>query len=299
MTNAELLARWAKQTDSISPTRWTPEEFISFANDTIDELTEELSLIEDTGTQTLNKSISFTASTKTITRIAGNFILDGYKPNMPIFTTSSTNPGPFTLLTITTLNMTVVETVIDAVAAIISIYDAICHIPILTDGTVIYPIDDRINRISRVKLSKEDTPMGILREDGIAIMDANYTGWESETTEGTPNILITEGIGTNKVRIYPPSDTADILYLTVFRNQMNPLDVSLPDESPEIPEKFHKYLDNGVFKRCYNKDEQEVLKPGLAKQYGLLFEQDKENIERKLIKRNFANMTATPPAGCL
>ncbi|MDP1614170.1 MAG: hypothetical protein Q8L68_00050, partial [Methylococcales bacterium] len=138
----------------------------------------------------------------------------------------------------------------------------------------------------------------ILRTDCVAVMDATYLGWET-ADRYTPHTILTEGVGTNKVRIYPPADTADILKLIVFRNQLVPLSVSEPDVSPEIPEKLHKYIDNGVFKRCYLKDDEEVLKIGLAEKYRGLFEKDKDDIRKKLIKRNFSETTATPPYGVL
>ena len=298
MTLSQLISKWRGILKDVNyPQLWSDEDLAFYANDTIDELTEELYLIEDSGTQTLSASISFTATTKTITRAAGSFIADGYKVGMPIITTSTNNPA-FTIATVSALTMTVEETVVDEVAGTDSIYDAVCHIKILADGTFLYSINDRIIRISRAKLANEGSPLQILRTDCVATMDATYLGWESAAVS-TPHTILTEGVGTSKIRIYPPAKTADILKLIVFRNQLVPLNVSEPDASPEIPEKFHKYLDNGVYKRCYSIDDQEILKAGLAEKYRGLFEKDKDDIRKKLIKRNYSDQTATPPLGVL
>lgn len=294
----DLLSKWRLQLmDTTQPYLWSTNELLQYGSDTLEELCEDCFLIEDAGTRTLSKSVSFTAATKTITRSTGSFVTDGYKPGMPIFTTSATNPGPFTVVTVNALTMTVSETVVEAVAATISIYDSICHISIDTDGTVKYPIDSRIIRISRARLTGETSNMDIYRDGGLQYLDSYAPDWEN-ADEGTPTMLLTEGVGTDKVMIYPPSDTAVILKLTVFRIPLLPLASLDSSAIPEIPVRFHKYIDNGVYKRAYAKDDEETFKPGLCEKYTKEFDLDKNTIIEIQARMNYSEQSAAAPEGC-
>jgi len=56
-------------------------------------------------------SIAFNATAKTMTRASGSFITNGFVEDSEITTTSGSNPGPFTITTVTALVLTVSETV--------------------------------------------------------------------------------------------------------------------------------------------------------------------------------------------
>lgn len=58
-------------------------------------------------------SITFDDGGKTITRTSGDFTADGFVVGNQITTDASLNPGPFTIATVTTLVITVNETVAD------------------------------------------------------------------------------------------------------------------------------------------------------------------------------------------
>jgi hypothetical protein len=77
------------------------------------------SYMEMTGTiSTTGVNLSFTASTKTITRVSGSFTTDGYSTGDRIIVRGSTdNDGIFTVNTVGTLTMTVDETLVDESSA--------------------------------------------------------------------------------------------------------------------------------------------------------------------------------------
>lgn len=58
-------------------------------------------------------SLTFTASTKKITRTTGSFLTDGFVPGNKITTDATSNPGPFTISTVIALEIVVLETVVD------------------------------------------------------------------------------------------------------------------------------------------------------------------------------------------
>jgi len=62
-------------------------------------------------------AVTFTAVGKTITRVAGSFVTDGFLAGDVIYTDAALNPGPFTVVTAVALVITVTETVVNEVDA--------------------------------------------------------------------------------------------------------------------------------------------------------------------------------------
>jgi len=63
-------------------------------------------------------TVTFSNTSKTLTRTGGSFITDGFVVGGLITTTSSNNPGPFTITALTATVVTVAETVVDETAAV-------------------------------------------------------------------------------------------------------------------------------------------------------------------------------------
>lgn len=69
-------------------------------------------------------TVSFLATDKSINRIVGSFLSDGFAPGNQISTTASSNPGPFTVSSVTALKIIVLETIaIQSGVVIITCYD--------------------------------------------------------------------------------------------------------------------------------------------------------------------------------
>ena len=71
-----------------------------------------LNLKATTGTITL----SFAAADKSLNRIGGNFITDGFIPGNQIVTTSGTNAGPYTVTSVTASKIIISEAIVDEAA---------------------------------------------------------------------------------------------------------------------------------------------------------------------------------------
>lgn len=172
---------------------------------------------------------------------------------------------------------------------------SICEVTVTTP-TAIYSVSDRITYISRAKLDSQTQPIPIRT---VPWMDVNISDWENADAD-EPQYLLTEGIGTNKVRIYPPPDANDTLYLTVWRLPLADLDYTTDvNNSPEIHTKYHQYLDNGVYWQAYGKQDADTYDPEKAVYHLGLFDDDKESIKRADIKYRYRDEIVSPAKGFL
>jgi Family of unknown function (DUF6682) len=175
---------------------------------------------------------------------------------------------------------------------------SVCQITVVAN-TSIYDVDDHIVRISRAKLaSSTRDPLTILREGGVEYMDAQYPTWETYNVD-TPTALLTRGIGTNKVRLWPPPDANDTVNMTVFRKPLTLLSKSNLAAVPEIQSKFHWRIFNGVLAEAYSFQDKEGEDLAKANKHYLLFEKDIAAINIEQAKETHAEYTATPPGGAV
>lgn len=65
-----------------------------------------------------NLAVVIDDTTKKITRSTGSFSTDGYVAGMYVFTSSATNPGPFTIKSVDTLYLELNETPVDETASL-------------------------------------------------------------------------------------------------------------------------------------------------------------------------------------
>lgn len=156
---------------------------------------------------------------------------------------------------------------------------AICQVAVTTP-TATYSIDPRIVFVQRAKLGSQTQP---LPTRTVAWMDANIADWENATA-ADPIYLIAQGLGTNTVRLYPPPDANDTLYLTVTRKPLSDLSWSTPTAAPEIPTRLHALLDNGVYFMAYNKQDADTYSPKKAAYHERLWLQDKEKMKKAMLK---------------
>src|SRR5208282_2639261 len=148
-------------------------------------------------------------------------------------------------------------------------------------------------RITEAKLSLAKKPLWILRDGGRQILNRDYGNWQA-AAKNDPRFLLTVGFGTNNVAVWPPAKTVDTLNLVVFRRQLLPFNGILPIA---IPDRFQRFIDNGVLKRAYRKKDSETSNPEAAKDAEAEFERDKEEINRMKLTENTQHETNEIPYG--
>jgi hypothetical protein len=67
-------------------------------------------------------------------------------------------------------------------------------------------------------------------------------------------------VGTNRLRLWPATELADVLWLTVARLPLvDPTWALDANNSPEIPSRYHDQLYDGILARAYTKDDSDTL----------------------------------------
>lgn len=301
MTLAELISRTRQMLDDTDSQKykWSDAEITGFLNETEEKLSERCFLLEETGIESGAIAVTFTALTKKIARATGSFLTDGFMGGDIIHTTSATNAGPFTIVSVSALEIVVAETVVNA-SETVNIGTAISTI-FLKDGIFMYSSDPRIVRIQEayVYIDLEQEPLTILRDTSISYMNYNNTGWRT-ADEDDPQYLLTKGHGANKVRPWPTPDADNTLFMTVFRRPRTKLDDSDQTKIPEISEEFHKFMFNYALYLAYSKQDAETEDLVRAQKHLLLFEnKDIPEIRRMQGMKDYAEMTNVPRAGTL
>lgn len=166
----------------------------------------------------------------------------------------------------------------------------VARITLVQDQTY-YDLSDKVVAVQKAKVSTESAPMAI---KDLEWMEDNMGDWESQDA-GTPRIFIPHGAGTGKVAVYPKPDSdnaGSYVNMVVNRLQITELDASSPSGSPEIPQKFQRYIDNGVYMYAYRKHDEDT-ENGLARAHQMYFDQDKEKIKFELIREKSIHRTPT------
>lgn len=173
---------------------------------------------------------------------------------------------------------------------------SICEITTVV-GQATYSVSDLITRIYRAKLSTQTKRLGIM--DHISDLDGRYSDWEN-AGNGDPMLLVEDGVGTNKILLYPPPDTVETLSLSVYRHPLVPLDWDTDqDNSPEIPEKYHDEIDDGVYWLAYKKHDADTEDKQKSADHHTAFLAGIERVKRGQVKERRRNRSAVPPRGSL
>lgn len=140
---------------------------------------------------------------------------------------------------------------------------AICQIPLVA-GTSVYTFDERIIFIKRGMLTDGVKP---LNKASHVIMDESIQGWEAHS--GTVETFVT-GLFSSKLKLYKNPSSSGTLNLTVIRTPL--VEMTLPDDSPEIPTRFHKALILWVKHKAFNVQDSELFDRNKADIHLLEFE---------------------------
>lgn len=169
--------------------------------------------------------------------------------------------------------------------------DAVCQITLVQDQTY-YDISDKVIAIEKAKVAGEATGMAI---KDLEWMEENMGDWETMES-GTPRIFIIDGGGDNTIAVYPAPDAAmagTVINMVVSRLPITELNYADPaNSSPEIKQKFQRFIDNGVYMFAFRKHDEDT-ENGLAQAHQGYFEKDKEKIRWEIIKEQSIGRTPT------
>jgi len=169
----------------------------------------------------------------------------------------------------------------------------VCRYSITKDDPLVN-LNSRITILKKARLASQNDPL-LLRN--AHWMDANYPGWESSAS-GLPTILITEGVGTGKARIYPPPNANDTLWVSVYRLQL--VDMFWATDQtyqPEIPAIYHDKLFNGILWKAYSKQDVDTLDLKKVAAHERMWLRDKEEIRRAVLKSRLRAEVVGPHPG--
>lgn len=167
---------------------------------------------------------------------------------------------------------------------------AVCQITLVQDQTY-YDLSDKVISITKAKVTGEAAPLAI---KDLEWMEDNMGDWETQDA-GTPRIIMTHGCGTGKIGFYPKPDSDNagvVVNLVVYRLPITEMDATATSLSPELPQKFQRYIDNGVYMKAYQKHDEDT-ENGLAQAHRAYFENDKEKIKFELIREKSIHRTPT------
>lgn len=129
----------------------------------------------------------------------------------------------------------------------------ICQVSVV-DGTKDYIIDKRILEIRRARLTSQTMP---LKKKSAQYFEMFKPTWESDST-GTPLYYLTDHT-TGYITLHPTPVSDDILKLTVVRLPLEHLSVDDMDVEPEITEKYHDELYEGILSYAYSKQDADTF----------------------------------------
>lgn len=151
----------------------------------------------------------------------------------------------------------------------------VCKITVKADKAA-YDLHGSILRVVRAKLDSQRSP---LTPTDRTALERRHAQWD--TTQGTPWGAIDQGKSIRLVWI-PRAD--DTLRLIVKRLPLCTL--AQPEQEPEIHQRFHDRLLDGMLARAYMKRDTETYNPGKADYHEKVFtrsfgERPDANVERK------------------
>lgn len=178
----------------------------------------------------------------------------------------------------------------------------VCEVS-LVQGDGLISLNSRITFIKRAKIDGQTYPLQIADSD---YMDINYPGWDDAgVTEGTPTILVTQGVGPDKAYLYPPCDGAKTLRLVVYRLPLVDLDYASHSGQPLELDKYAHLLVHGIMWQAYMKQDSDTYDKQKAEAQRVLWEGvngkggDKEQIRRMVLRRHAEPLTASPMMACM
>ncbi len=266
--------------DVVVPYLWSDDELIKYISNTIDEVCEECFVLEEDEPTLIiigGADISFNAADRTITKLSGGFLTAGFynKSTVTITNTVSNNVAMY----ITRVSDTILTTSSQVTNEIntnarIEATATIFRIPVI-NAQHTYVIDDRLVRIQTARLDSQTKELEVT---DVGYMDNYFYGWKKAKADKPVN-LISDGVGVNKLRLYPPPDAADILRLTGYRlPYKTPLTSADTETALEIPLKVQKKLYNGILEKAYRKQDSETEAQARANSHKILYKEDKDLI---------------------
>lgn len=166
----------------------------------------------------------------------------------------------------------------------------VCQITLVQDQ-IYYDVSDKVIAIIKAKVSSQTAPMAL---KDLEWMEDNMGDWEGQDS-GIPRVVMIHGVGTSKVAVYPAADSdiaGDTVNMTVYRLPITEMSSALTTGSPEIPQKFQRYMDNGVYMYAYRKHDEDT-ENGLAQAHMGYFAADKEKIKWEIIREKSIHRTPT------
>ncbi len=143
--------------------------------------------------------------------------------------------------------------------------EEICVIE-LNSTDKVYPLDERVIFIKRVKVNGISTPLGrVSFED----LDRCNGGWEEEV--GEPRAYVPD-MDEDKFRPYPAPDGDYTARLTVLRTPLQDLEDGA--DVPEIKSRYHQGLINWMLHRAYSKQDSDGFDADKAANALALFENE-------------------------
>lgn len=141
----------------------------------------------------------------------------------------------------------------------------ICQIAVAA-GDWLLDLDPRVMFVRRARFagSKPLARMNMQDMEG-------YNPYWQDTTASTPFAFIPD-YQTGKIAVYPPSDAARTLHLTVVRDPLQ--EMNDHQDTPEIAPRYHRSLRFWMMFRAYGKQDAEANDPKKAGEALALFEQE-------------------------
>jgi hypothetical protein len=172
---------------------------------------------------------------------------------------------------------------------------AVCAIAVLVaDLTPDYLMDTRIVEIISAKMRSQSLPL--TRTDKKEL-ESWYPDWRAATASTSRYFLTDYSEG--YLTIFPKSNAADTIDLTVYRLPSAQMSVSALTASPEIHFKNHPRLINGILSRAYLKEDSETLDPQKAATHLVLWTKDMDEMARARIRLHDAGGFLGPHKGAI
>jgi hypothetical protein len=180
---------------------------------------------------------------------------------------------------------------------------SVCSVD-LVQGSGLVSVSPRITHIVRGRVDGETAFLTLKTS---AEMDDEYgADWESASvTQDMPTILVTKGMGLNKVYLYPPLDVVagGTLKLAVYRLPLVDLDYTTHNAQYLEIDKYVHLLFNGVMWQAYLKQDADTYDPKKAEQHRVFWEGkdgsggDKDKIQRMVLREHVREGQSVPHYG--
>jgi len=145
---------------------------------------------------------------------------------------------------------------------------SICEIQLLPSVHT-YDVDCRVFWIKRAKIDGQSCQ---LEPTGHSDMDYYRSGNWEEKRSRYPTHYMTD-MNTYSLRVYPVPTEASVLWLTVFRKPLGPMELDLPECKPEIPEIHHWNMLEWAKHLAYAKHDGDAFDPEASARHASMFAQ--------------------------